>query len=557
MAGDWNRIRQILPVPDLGDRKQNAVTAGIVTAAIWEAGFLGRRISYSRRRDWYRQRRRYLHNDVSRDRVCRAVEALISEGILVDHVVAPAGVATGWQSTFRPAPALAQVDAPSCPVPAVEVIRLRDEDGDLIDYVDTERTHRERRFLRAFNEALHESTLDFHSNWPGTNDVSVAGCHRNRIRLRFLYRVFNVSWTRGGRFYGGWWQGLPRDARRWLVLDGEPTVELDYAQIHPRLLYKSTGQSLDGDAYDVPGWRRPIVKIAFNILLNAMNIGSALGAIQHGCDMSCEEAARLIDAIKIRHDKVRGLFHSGIGLKLQSEDARMAKVVMNRLLLKAAVGVYPIHDSFIVASRQEGMLREAMAEAETVAGLVGDARSISIAYTKLDPQCGVSSISDIENARQDPRVVADSGSQPPTKPDVPTVQNDLPSILPRPGVRRFIPLRPPAPSTRIHVVGDRRPLDAATTPRPPTNGAYKAAAPAHVAPASAAPKVEAPAVQAPLRGLAALRAASIREKRDGTFWVAVRDGRRWIWARIAERQLTANARARRFPGNLPHPFEPY
>src|SRR5947207_9185465 len=69
---------------------------------------------------------------------------------------------------------------------------------------------------------------------------------------RSLVRIFNDgSFERGGRFYGGWWQGVPQHYRMHITIDGEPTVEADYSAIHPRLLYAREGMDCCGDPYDV------------------------------------------------------------------------------------------------------------------------------------------------------------------------------------------------------------------------------------------------------------------------------------------------------------------
>ena len=39
----------------------------------------------------------------------------------------------------------------------------------------------------------------------------------------FVYRVFNNgSWRQGGRFYGGFWQGIPSAYRKYIRIDGYP-----------------------------------------------------------------------------------------------------------------------------------------------------------------------------------------------------------------------------------------------------------------------------------------------------------------------------------------------
>jgi hypothetical protein len=73
--------------------------------------------------------------------------------------------------------------------------------------------------------------------------------------MRKLYRIFNRgSFSNGGRFYGTWWQQIPKEIRPQLLIDGEPTIEHDYPQLHPNMLYAQIGARLEGDAYAVDGW---------------------------------------------------------------------------------------------------------------------------------------------------------------------------------------------------------------------------------------------------------------------------------------------------------------
>ena len=63
-----------------------------------------------------------------------------------------------------------------------------------------------------------------------------------RMDQRFLHRVFNdPDLQTGGRFYGGWWQNIPREYRQHLAVNGKRMVELDYSNQHPSILYAQAG----------------------------------------------------------------------------------------------------------------------------------------------------------------------------------------------------------------------------------------------------------------------------------------------------------------------------
>ncbi|WP_454686954.1 hypothetical protein [Agrobacterium leguminum] len=136
--------------------------------------------------------------------------------------------------------------------------------------------------------------------------------------------------------------------RRHFILDGQRTTEVDYEQLHPRLLYALAREHLDGDAYTLPGWDRKLCKIAFNVLLNASGYHQAHGALFPYLD-GCEVSARdLIHDMKNRHPNVARYFHSGIGLRLQNVDSEMCRFVLAEMCVKKGIVVLPVHDSFIV-----------------------------------------------------------------------------------------------------------------------------------------------------------------------------------------------------------------
>jgi hypothetical protein len=230
-----------------------------------------------------------------------------------------------------------------------EAIRLKDASGSLIGYRDTERTHRERRLVENVNRLIGGAEIVLNSpDAVFDGDVIRFGEHTVYPDMLSLYRVFNGGWTLGGRFYGGWWQSVKSKDRQHFVLDGQRTAEVDYEQLHPRLLYALAGERLEGDAYTLPGWNRKLCKIAFNVLLNASGYHQARGALLPYLD-GCEVSGRdLIRDIKVRHPKVARYFHSGIGLRLQNVDSEMCRFVLAEMSVKKGVVVLPVHDSFIV-----------------------------------------------------------------------------------------------------------------------------------------------------------------------------------------------------------------
>lgn len=351
---DWRidplEIGKHVPLPATGTAKAARVQATIVADAIVTARREpDRRISYSRRKGWWTDSRRYRDRDYTYDAVVPAVDALVAAGILVDHDLQPGGCPTGRQSSYRAAPWLAGIDAPRPRRTSGELIRLKDVKGCLVGYRDTERTHRERKLIEKVNRLIAETDISLPApDAVVEGDVIRFGQHTVYPEMTSLYRVFNGGWTLGGRYYGGWWQSVKSGDRKHFVLDGQRTSEVDYEQLHPRLLYALAGEHLDGDAYTLHGWDRKLCKIAFNVLLNASGYHQAHGALLPYLD-GCEVSARdLIHDMKARHPRIARYFHSGIGLRLQNVDSEMCRFILAEMSVKKGIAVLPVHDSFIV-----------------------------------------------------------------------------------------------------------------------------------------------------------------------------------------------------------------
>ena len=180
-----------------------------------------------------------------------------------------------------------------------------------------------------------------------------------------LYRIFNDgSWLRGGRFYGGWWESLPKAVRRTITIDAEPTVELDFKAMHPRMLYQLAGQLVPADVapYAMPEpWNevpRDVLKVAFNQLLAIAGDGTPRKPPNAQLPEGTSYRA-LIQAIETRHAPVADWFRRSRAAELQNIDARIAEGVLGHLTVRGRP-VLPIHDSFIVALRDERLLGETM-----------------------------------------------------------------------------------------------------------------------------------------------------------------------------------------------------
>ena len=196
----------------------------------------------------------------------------------------------------------------------------------------------------------------------------------------FLRRIFNKTFKKGGRFYNGWWQNAPRIYRSKILINGEPTVELDYTAIHPSLAYlEATGRLPASDPYALSAYNgdpvmRKLVKSIFLILLNAKSPAEAKKSLRRevpkNSKLSDEAKERfqnlslteVFDNIKSEHPAIWSYMGQGKGTHLQFLDSCIAEDVLISLAEKG-IPALPVHDSFLVQQQHGNVLREAMGAA--------------------------------------------------------------------------------------------------------------------------------------------------------------------------------------------------
>jgi hypothetical protein len=183
------------------------------------------------------------------------------------------------------------------------------------------------------------------------------------LTAKRLFRVFTHGWQHGGRLYGGWWMGMPKEERRHILINGEPTTELDYGQLHPTMLFAKAGQQLDYDPYEFGGFSRALGKETFMRLLNRTSDRGGR-YIRRAGEVPMPTGMAPADYVQLYKDHlapVKHLLGIGMGLRLQREDSDLALEVLNSLAEHKVVAL-PIHDSFIVKKTDADTLRLTMNE---------------------------------------------------------------------------------------------------------------------------------------------------------------------------------------------------
>lgn len=224
--------------------------------------------------------------------------------------------------------------------------------------------------LKDKNKEVFESkTKGYHLDWfrdyQGLLKKSYLSLDQEQIKNPQLYRVYNVHYRKGGRFYGAIFQNTPKRDRKRIKIDGDEVVEYDYQCLHIHLLYLHIGKKLQGDAYSIPGMPsslRQLVKYSLMIVINSQSRQTAikavrLKAIKEKKKVSAEE---IISAIEARHPEIKSFFYQPVWAgKLQFIESSIAASILKKFTAKKIL-VLPIHDGFIIQKKHAKKLRKVM-----------------------------------------------------------------------------------------------------------------------------------------------------------------------------------------------------
>jgi len=189
--------------------------------------------------------------------------------------------------------------------------------------------------------------------WETEEEERIGCLDLSRVQLRRIFSRGEL--TKGGRYYGGFWQSIPSSHRPHLRIDGKKTIEMDYSSMALRIIYAQEGHEVseDVDLYDIglPNWgagkdpRRKSIKTYINAVINDESGNYRLS--KKDLNIIGVSHKELHELVLNRHKAIEHLFSSGEGLNAQFIDSQIAEHVMMALLHEEVV-VLPIHDSFIV-----------------------------------------------------------------------------------------------------------------------------------------------------------------------------------------------------------------
>ena len=265
------------------------------------------------------------------------------------------------------------------------LITLRDEKKNPIDFTETLEIQRMRESLSSYNCFLKNFSIAIDRKDEEITQILI---RKEKTHVNFdcvsMHRVFNGDFDHGGRFYGAWWQGIPRELRPYITIDGEQTSELDYSSQHLRMLYAESGDEYhwlkgsDDDPYLLEGFtkeERKLQKQIVLVLVNASDRESAVKAISKEINdrrwpfpKNHAFIESRINALLHKHEEIRHHAFSGVGLKLQRLDSDICQYVLAHMQVKG-IPVLPVHDSFIAPNGVLHHVYSVMKEAYRMKGI--------------------------------------------------------------------------------------------------------------------------------------------------------------------------------------------
>lgn len=232
-------------------------------------------------------------------------------------------------------------------------IIMKDKNKNRVNFKGNSETKLLRNKLKSTNELYQQ--FDFRTVLNSDRTTT-----RLFPRLTAIYN--NNSFNDGGRLYcipyrGMNYQQLNKQERAKIQINLAETVELDFSTLHLSMLYAQRNIELLSDPYSFD-FNRNIAKKTILVLINAETEYSALKALEKEYKNTLDFKP-IIAAAKQYHTPIADCFGSGVGIKLQNYDAKIAVNVVSHFTAKG-VPCLPIHDSFIIDKRFKEQLKDVM-----------------------------------------------------------------------------------------------------------------------------------------------------------------------------------------------------
>lgn len=199
------------------------------------------------------------------------------------------------------------------------------------------------------------------------------GKRRNDGVVEMIKESYGRNYTRRNGI-----QALNTEERLEMTIDGNAVCEVDYKSLHPHILYAMEGIQFQGDIYALSDeflrksgldgkTARKACKKMLLILINAKSKDKAMRAFkrewnennQRKTDAYIAWLTDLYDEIVRKHDKIKGYFATGVGIKLQYMDGMLMREICYRLS-QEGIGIGAVHDSVIVDRQYRDKVEKVM-----------------------------------------------------------------------------------------------------------------------------------------------------------------------------------------------------
>ena len=251
-------------------------------------------------------------------------------------------------------------------------ITKKNSKGVEVEVKNSRRTYQVIKRVENYNKLLLSTDIV-----PGKMDATT-GAKTPFANRTYTRRFVKSNLKLGGRFYGPYWQNLPKRYRKLIKINGKEVVELDYNAMHLHLLYSKINKSLYDyysfaeEPYTALEYDRKIVKFAFTACINEnctrKNVNQVLGQrVSKALPDLFERGlpyGKIIDALADNHPQIGSMFYSEIGHEIAYMESRVTDYIVT-VLTKHKIPTLSIHDSFLVSKPKVSFLRIIMQEAFT------------------------------------------------------------------------------------------------------------------------------------------------------------------------------------------------
>lgn len=260
------------------------------------------------------------------------------------------------------------------PLPVETYVELKDSKTDEIitELSKLRGIKSKRELVKKYNELLRKFDIR---------------CKSYRVCAAYK-RVFTDFWDLHGRWYAlGSFQTTNSNLRPFITINGVKTTEVDFKQMHPRILMEIDGISKPmswepyDDISDITGGckkeARLLSKFAMMCLLNCENINKAKGALRKFIREDSYKENRSISSLKIPKGGINEVFRrltcknkdiahwfgkEKLWAILQHYDSEIAAYIIEKFI-NLGKCILPWHDSFVVQVGDRKLLIDTMREA--------------------------------------------------------------------------------------------------------------------------------------------------------------------------------------------------